>query len=378
MSIQLPTINLQSSGNPFTLNLQGVPLSAISWIEFLNESPYTLSVTSGGLNVPIPAWDDFPLQTAIKNNNNTWQNISGMQEPINVSFQLLGPNLTYPSYNLIPVLYLLGETPSTSTPRSLTRNTYVPNTVQTEGAMASTLVNDSSNAGSIIIETRVPGDSNTEFSVNNQGVVLLGMNANPNSILQLGYPTILEMWAAGNSALNGSWQIGVDVNGNLVFTSTANDNFEIVSDFTLTFNGVNGALKITTAPQVINGGVAGTATLYQVLTGTIKLVYVYLNGFEPGVSNLTIALPVAFTSIVKILTGGIGTSANSGGIALLKSSSAQTINVLTALSANGGTSSAVTTMYQHSYGQCVSGVDTIQFNANSSATHSGDLLLIGI
>jgi hypothetical protein len=139
----------------------------------------------------------------------------------------------------------------------------------------------------------------------------------------------------------------------------------------------NGRLNATVASTVLNGGNAGTATLYQTSIGSYKYAMIILSGFRTGGSNQTIALPTAFTVGANIRTGHNGSATGFNGFQLLSSGSAQTINVITSLSSGGGSTSGITTMFGDSFGSVQHTFDTIQFMSSSSSTANGLIELSG-
>lgn len=147
----------------------------------------------------------------------------------------------------------------------------------------------------------------------------------------------------------------------------------------LTLNGQSSqdTQILTSGHSSINGGLGGTATMYMALRGSTKYVIIYLNGFRTGATNQTMTLPVPFTSFVNMTTGDIGNSTVWAGFSLLLSGAAQTMHMLTTLSATGGGFSSVTTMYGLSFGSVRGGIDTIQFNSASANSVLGLIVLEG-
>jgi hypothetical protein len=179
MSINLTQVSI--TGAPFNLDTQYIPLKSIGWIEFLNESAYTLQVQIGGLNITIPAWYDYPLQIQQKSGN-IWLPVSAAALPVTVNPTLLAPQLTAPSQMLLSTLYLTGETPAIVTPQPLVRQTYIPNKVTTVGGTATQLQNDGNGAGASTIETTVSGDGASAVTLDNAGNLALGNNGRAGSI----------------------------------------------------------------------------------------------------------------------------------------------------------------------------------------------------
>lgn len=140
---------------------------------------------------------------------------------------------------------------------------------------------------------------------------------------------------------------------------------------------VNGPIQNNPTVVTLNGGTAGTATLYQDFTGNIKRVLVILSGFRTAGANQTIALPVAFIKQCFVRAGNLGSATGFNGFQLLSSGVAQSTGLITTLSSTGGTSTSVSTLFGNSYGECFHPVDTIQFISGSSSTAFGSFELVG-
>lgn len=151
----------------------------------------------------------------------------------------------------------------------------------------------------------------------------------------------------------------------------------LATDANITSDG-NGAatllkLAVNAPSTVLNGSTAGTATLWQPLNGTLKLVLVYLNGFRNGGGSAqTLAIPVPFTTSFRWWTGDTNPLTFTG------SSVARTANIITALAAGGGTITSQTTVNSHSFGGLTAAVDTISFNSGEASTHTGLIVAVGV
>jgi len=148
-------------------------------------------------------------------------------------------------------------------------------------------------------------------------------------------------------------------------------------DSNITADG-NGAatlvkLAINSGSTVLNGSTAGTATLYQPLNGTLKLVMAYLNGFRNGGGSAqTLAIPTPFTTSFRWWTG------DSNPLTFVGSTTSRTANIVTALAAGGGTVTSQTTVNSHSFGGVNAAVDTISFNSGEASAHTGLILMVGV
>lgn len=178
------------------------------------------------------------------------------------------------------------------------------------------------------------------------------------------------LWIDGSNQTNLIGIAGTD----LIFFKQSNGTV-IASAGTAGINLDVGGFNFLTSPVTVNGSVSGTASAYQIMRGTAKLTYVYLNAWRSA-SAVNITLPVAYTTGAWVKTGGVGPSTD-GGYKLLASGTPQTIRVVTALSANGGTISSVTQMYENSIGECVTAFDTVAVWSNTNS-HSGFIILEGI
>jgi hypothetical protein len=148
-------------------------------------------------------------------------------------------------------------------------------------------------------------------------------------------------------------------------------------DSSITSDGSGAAtmikLAINSGSTVLNGATAGTATLYQPLNGTLKLVLIYENGFRNGSGAAqTLSLPTAFTTSLRFWTS------DSNPLTFVGSSTNRTANIVTAIAAGGGTVTSQTTVNGYSMGGVNAGVDTVSFNASESSTHTGLIVLLGV
>jgi hypothetical protein len=217
MSITLPNINLATTPSPFSIvppsNLQA---SQIGWMRLLNESAYTLQVNAGGMNIPIPAWSDYPIQISSGN-----RIFSGFSLPVWISSQLLG--LVNPSYSttLIVTFYSLGEIPASVVPLSLIRQTFVPNIVNTVGGVASSVQNDTNPTGTNVVEATVSGDIVSSVVLTNNGSLSLGTTVRPGTI------SINNGFGADNTNIDTSGNVnigdGSHLTTNAINTNSSND-----------------------------------------------------------------------------------------------------------------------------------------------------------
>lgn len=171
MSIVLPTIDLSSIGSSFQVtppsNLQA---NQIGWITLLNESPYTLTFQAGGMALPIPAWDDYPIRISQQQVNGVTNVLGGFSLPITIMSQLLVNPSTSQSTKLVITFFSPGELPPNTVPRSLVRQTWIPNTLNTTGnEVANILQNDGSAPGTQFLESTPSDAASSTWSFKNDG-----------------------------------------------------------------------------------------------------------------------------------------------------------------------------------------------------------------
>jgi hypothetical protein len=118
----------------------------------------------------------------------------------------------------------------------------------------------------------------------------------------------------------------------------------------------------------VSGQTSGTATLYQVVQGTIKRTIIHLVNYK-NTANQFITLPTAYTDRALVSTGDVGGNAiafftgGSGG-------SAVNVKVLSAISASsGGTQATQIYIKYFSYGQIDAAWDTLELQVNTGAAN---------
>lgn len=172
MSINLSPITLGTT--QFSLNLAGVTFESIAWLEFLNESPNTLTTQIGGMNIQIPAWYDYPIEIH-RMINGVWTTLNGCSEPVNITPMLIPSSLSSNLSNtLLVTLYQKGQYPAIQTPQPLFRQGWIPNTVNSTGGTATSLQNDGNVAGTNIIEATPFGSISSKVTVDNSGNAFFG------------------------------------------------------------------------------------------------------------------------------------------------------------------------------------------------------------
>lgn len=188
MTTRLANIDLSSLTGQTAVDTLNVALAQCGWIEFLNESAYTVELQMGGINIAIPAWYDYPIQVQALSGG-IWTPINGAAFPPQITPVLLASTTDTLSTTLLTTLYSTGETPANTTPQPLVRQTFIPNVVNTVPTQADSLVNTGSSGASPIdvIFVNVNGDSENAVTLTNIGQMGLGDRAYPGSLL-LGGP----------------------------------------------------------------------------------------------------------------------------------------------------------------------------------------------
>jgi hypothetical protein len=152
--VQSYTIN----GSAFNIN-QLDQQQNVSWVEFINESPYTLKVTFCQTDYVVPAWYGYPIQVVT----------DATMFPIKISPSLYTSAQNSPSMSLIVVFFTVNDPPPPQrVPYALVRMTNVGNQVQPTGN-ANTLQNDNNVIGTQIIEATPSGSPSSTVFVDNNG-----------------------------------------------------------------------------------------------------------------------------------------------------------------------------------------------------------------
>lgn len=226
------------------------------------------------------------------------------------------------------------------------------------------------------------GNSPIGGGVSTSSIQTLSNEGNPvgTEVIDIGTPTTAKLidifnnhfvWSVEQATVAHQVLKGQTA-GNPLQIGQAGDVTEVLGQLTLdqlaTFL-IGPAINPTSVHVV--GGTSGTADLYQILSGTIKLVVVSVTSFQTGASNQNLAIPTPFTKYVQFWTGDMSN------FSLLKATVAQSINVYTAFAAAGGSSSPVTVVHLVSQGDCPQAIDTVQYVSGGAAQHNGLLVLLG-
>jgi hypothetical protein len=153
----------------------------------------------------------------------------------------------------------------------------------------------------------------------------------------------------------------------------ATGNIDQAADHNQVIDMLNILLGYTNT-TILNGATTGTATLYELLQGPVKIVLVSMATFRNnGASGQTITLPAAFTK------GALGWNSGCGTFQLLSAGSAITVQIHTGFestSADGTVSGGVNVKQNNQWHADVA-FDTIYFNGSDASTHNGYILIIG-
>lgn len=126
----------------------------------------------------------------------------------------------------------------------------------------------------------------------------------------------------------------------------------------------------------VAGSTTGTATLYQILQGTIKIAIIVLSNFKNGAAgDKNLALPTPFVSHCLFWSG------DSGPFDLKSSGTSQTIWTQTSFAAsagNAGGNGSATNTNSNCNGHCDSAFDTVGLWGNQISTYGGTILLVGV
>lgn len=184
MSFTLPDIDLSVAVAPIPLvppsNLQA---NQISYLRLLNESAYTLQLQAGGVNIPVPAWTDYPVLVSLNNMVN-----GGFALPIFVTQTLLGTPNPALSTILRVTFYSPGELPASTVPLALVRQTFIPNPVTSVGGGSVFVQDDGRTLGALTVEATPAGDPASAVQLTNTGLETLG-NVNRNGSITLTGPS---------------------------------------------------------------------------------------------------------------------------------------------------------------------------------------------
>jgi hypothetical protein len=131
---------------------------------------------------------------------------------------------------------------------------------------------------------------------------------------------------------------------------------------------MNGSIQSNPTAHSVNGSTSGTATLYEIMTGTCKMFYILQNNFRNGsAGSLFIPFPTAISTYCFVLTG------DTGSFNLTSSATPVTAKQFTSF----GTLGTVTTMGTAALIQAPA-CDSIAFLGSQAGAHTGPILIFGV
>ena len=270
-----------------------------------------------------------------------------------------------PASSLTVAGYPAGRAPQNTVSLNRLANLGNAGGVQVSQTVANQIVDHSNTAGELTYSAAVvnEGDSVQIFNDGNanfgnltrQGTVKMALGEILAFILH-NSPGAKQASILGDSA-SGELRITNQPSGvTLRLTGGTND---------VVLDAVNGALNLQTAPVTVSGSVSGTASLYQILTGTVKITVVECINYKSAAAQ-TLALPVAYTQ------GGshwVADELQGGQVEALAAGVAQTFSVRTALptSSGGGSQIPLTVLRGWSDGACRTAFDTVRVTSTTNA-----------
>ncbi len=328
-------------------------------------------------NIPAGGWRKYPLipgETTV-----TWTVIYVLPNaPVSL---LIGT--TYKPGEEVPDIGTLGNSPIA-----------IGGTVNTVGGTASSIQNDGNAAGTRIMEATVAGDGPSAVILTNDAQFTLGDTAHKGSMSMQGSLNMVGSGAGnGNVNINNGLRFYNNVSvlrlfalilaasGNpSILTSADNGQLDILksdqSTLLARFDETAGmhiysALNLDPTGLVDNGSTSGTATLYQLLVGNVKLVVILQDNFRNGGAAINRALPTAFTK--RALCWG----SNLAGLSFLSGGNAITFAQYTGIGAGGFTNTQVTAFTSSTLNE-LSAFDTIQYSGGNGSAHNGVMVIIGV
>src|SRR6266487_3336362 len=252
-------------------------------------------------------------------------------------------------------------------PMPLPRQMSVGNTLTTVGATAGNIQNDGSINGTSIIEVTPSGAASSTIVMNNDGTLTIkGDVANVlTTLLQL----IPGAGAGASSVKLGDAARQVEVLGTFLADVTAGVTFNNFLTL-LSYLSLHG--KVTTT----NGTTSGTATLYEMVSGTgFKLALVQFSNCKFGVArNTNVTLIATWNRLAFAFSTDIAP------VAYANSGTGITMGQLNGLGVGltGGTTSPQSIMGNNEIAGSNSSFAQLQYvGGDTQAAHNGSLLMIG-
>ena len=339
------------------LSTEGYSLQDIDWIELTNHSPFACHVSTGGGILLMPAWYTYPIP--LKDSRGSI--LPGLALPFSVTPFLQTIPGTGFTQTLHTVLYIKGETPNNTLPTPLGGGPI-------DLTIASEVISNDQPSGNTIVFGAPNGDGSASGATNikNNGQETLGDTSNNGQL------TVIHETA-------GSVDFSTVITGNDL--SIADTAFQLINllmgttdpSIILENSAGSSVIDISTSSVSLTGGTSGSATMYQLFQGNIKITVIITTNFETAASNQDMTFPTAYIHNQLIFT------TDNEGCSVLASGSAQTVRQLTALGGAGsaGTTGATTTLNGFGIFWNGSGIDTWRFKSGGSSGKNGVILIIG-
>lgn len=201
------------------------------------------------------------------------------------------------------------------------------------------------------------------------------------TLLQGSIANLLQLGKAGDitsvlgklnvaQLITASAGITVSASGLSVVGGITNDT--LTESGLATFNGevdLNSSVKPSPSTVVAAGNpTSGSATLYSIWTGVVKLYLIVINNYQTSATAGTIVFPVAFT------TGCLFVVTDTNGYLIKSSGSNVTLNIMTTTQ----NSTSQTSGASWDIISFIHAADTLSFNGGASAAHNGFFLMIGV
>lgn len=250
-----------------------INLGSIQALKISNGSPFDLTISGFGIigSEIVPAGTEYRL-------HDNGQNLGALNIlPVNNS-GISGTGIV----NL--VAYLVGE----KLPEGIWPLTIPTQIVQAKVANVPAVVNDGNPIGTQFLESTVSGAPGSTWSFTNDGnnsfIAVLISNV---------VHKLIQFANSGNELKLGD--------------TTAGQITEVLSQLTVDqVLNVTKSINLSGASNTVTGTTNGSATAYQLLSGTIKIVIIYYNAYRnSSVTEQQLAIPTPFTTFAWFATTGI-------------------------------------------------------------------------
>lgn len=413
MSIFLTDTTL-TLNTKFKIDNQGYNLDNTDWIELQNASPFACKVQVGSSQILVPAWYDYPIPCALYNNVGTRRILPGLSFPFFVTPYLQTIPGSGFTQTLHTILYLNGESPSSTTPQPLGGS-------PVDLSVATSVVNTNDPSGTVEVFLIPHGDANPAGATRilNNAEIILGDAANVGtlSLLENGGDSFLlqangwtqtdsaganvstlddtGIFSVGSANHNGAVQITgstlvsliMNIASGLLIAGTAGTTVTQLDTAGRILGAGNIALDLSAGdgtvalPQLLksnvaatshSGSVNGNAQLSVPIWGTaLKIVILTFNAYQSAAS-FTFSLPGTLSQALW-MCGNIGAET----VTPQLTGVASTVSVITVLNAAGGTSAGQNPINKNSIGELGGACNQLLISSNAAQV-SRQLILIGV